>query len=110
MSYCGQSLIYGVHFDTSKFQFHILIIFLHAASENDTFLQPLAPALSVGVAPLEYHNPPFPAPRHKDQQEARLLSYLMMKYDKDVRPILNVTEAVQVHVGITLTQIFDMVS
>ena len=43
------------------------------------------------------------------QDESRLLTYLMSNYDREVRPVFNVSETVQVHVGITLTQIFDMV-
>lgn len=48
--------------------------------------------------------------RQTDQQESRLLSHLMENYDKEVRPVINASKAVEVRVGITLTQIFDMVS
>ena len=48
--------------------------------------------------------------RQTDQQESRLLSHLMENYDKEVRPVVNASKAVEVRVGITLTQIFDMVS
>ena len=34
----------------------------------------------------------------------------MQNYDREVRPVVNVTNAVTVRIGITLTQIFDMVS
>ncbi|TRY67632.1 hypothetical protein TCAL_14683 [Tigriopus californicus] len=44
------------------------------------------------------------------QQESRLLTYLMQNYDREVRPVFNFSDTVQVKVGITLTQIFDMVS
>ena len=44
------------------------------------------------------------------QQESRLLTHLMENYDREVRPVYNATKAVVVKVGITLTQIFDMVS
>lgn len=51
------------------------------------------------------HLPPKPI-----QQESRLLTYLMQNYDREVRPVFNFSDTVQVKVGITLTQIFDMVS
>ena len=44
------------------------------------------------------------------QQESRLLTHLMENYDREVRPVYNASKAVVVKVGITLTQIFDMVS
>ena len=44
------------------------------------------------------------------QEESRLLNYLMANYDREVRPVYNASKAVVVRVGITLTQIFDMVS
>ena len=44
------------------------------------------------------------------QHESRLLEYLMTNYNRHVRPVLNHTKNVTVNVGITLTQIFDMVS
>ena len=34
----------------------------------------------------------------------------MENYDREVRPVINASQAVVVRVGITLTQIFDMVS
>ena len=43
------------------------------------------------------------------QEESRLLNYLMGKYDREVRPVYNASKPVVVRVGITLTQIFDMV-
>lgn len=49
------------------------------------------------------HLPPKPI-----QQESRLLTYLMQNYDREVRPVFNFSDTVQVKVGITLTQIFDM--
>jgi len=42
------------------------------------------------------------------QQESKLLTYLMDHYDREVRPVYNASKAVEVRVGITLTQIFDM--
>ncbi len=36
-------------------------------------------------------------------------NYLMKNYNREVRPVVNASTAVVVHVGITLTQIFDMV-
>ena len=44
------------------------------------------------------------------QEESRLLEYLMTGYDKRVRPVRDISQNVSVKVGITLTQIFDIVS
>ena len=52
----------------------------------------------------------LPVKEHKMQEESRLLNYLMANYDREVRPVYNASQAVVVRVGITLTQIFDMVS
>ena len=41
--------------------------------------------------------------------EQRLFRKLMRKYEKSVRPVINATTPVVVKLGITLTQIFDMV-
>lgn len=45
----------------------------------------------------------------KEQQEKLLLQQLMRGYERDVRPVRNASQPVVVKVGITLTQIFDMV-
>jgi len=85
------------------------------ASEN------VSPALPPGVlvdGDLDREDPRFahmwyappPQKTHGQQQESRLLQYLMQGYDRQVRPVVNVTNTVTIHVGITLTQIFDMVS
>ena len=42
--------------------------------------------------------------------EQRLFRKLMRKYEKSVRPVINATTPVVVKLGITLTQIFAMVS
>ena len=42
--------------------------------------------------------------------ESKLLKYLMRNYDREVRPVVDPKTAMVVNVGITLTQIFDMVS
>ena len=52
----------------------------------------------------------LPVKPTREQQESRLLAYLMQNYDKQVRPLVNHNGNITVHVGITLTQIFDMVS
>jgi hypothetical protein len=44
------------------------------------------------------------------QAESVLLQYLLHSYNNKVRPVINASSIVTVHVGITLTQIFDMVS
>lgn len=43
------------------------------------------------------------------QEESRLLRRLLRNYDRRVRPVVNASTPVIIHVGITLTQIFDMV-
>ena len=47
---------------------------------------------------------------HPRQDESRLLNHLLTNYDKRVRPILDAKKNITIYVGITLTQIFDMVS
>ena len=43
------------------------------------------------------------------QDESRLLSDLLAGYDRRVRPVINASTPVITRIGITLTQIFDMV-
>lgn len=50
----------------------------------------------------------YPAKEYSDQEESKLLNYLMANYDREVRPVYNASSAVFIKVGITLTQIFDM--
>ena len=42
--------------------------------------------------------------------EQRLYKYLMRNYDPNTRPVFNASHPVNVSIGITLTQIFDVVS
>lgn len=42
--------------------------------------------------------------------EKRLLKYLMRNYDRSIRPVKNASTPVVIRLGITLTQIFDLVS
>lgn len=42
--------------------------------------------------------------------EQRLLDALLTGYSSDTRPVYNASHAVKVSLGITLTQIFDVVS
>lgn len=42
--------------------------------------------------------------------EQRLMNHIMRGYEKAVRPVRNATTAVIIRMGLTLTQIFDMVS
>ena len=60
---------------------------------------------------------PFPAtdirPRKSEKRptdEQRLYKYLMKNYDPNTRPVFNASHPVNVSIGITLTQIFDVVS
>ena len=41
--------------------------------------------------------------------EQRLMNMLLRKYERAVRPVRNATEVVMIRMGLTLTQIFDMV-
>ncbi len=45
----------------------------------------------------------------RENDEKRLLRYLMRGYERDVRPVKNATTPVVIQLSITLTQIFDMV-
>ena len=47
---------------------------------------------------------------HPRQDESRLLQHLLTNYDRRVRPIVDPQKNITIYVGITLTQIFDMVS
>ncbi|KAH9370193.1 hypothetical protein HPB48_019372 [Haemaphysalis longicornis] len=51
-----------------------------------------------------------PAGAAVPSQEKRLVDWLMRDYDADVRPVKNSSEPVIIRLGITLTQIFDLVS
>ena len=42
--------------------------------------------------------------------EKRLVNFVMRHYDNTVRPLKNASDAVVIRLGITLTQIFDLVS
>ena len=44
-----------------------------------------------------------------EQEEKVLLRALMDGYERDVRPVRNASRPILIQVGITLTQIFDMV-
>lgn len=43
-------------------------------------------------------------------EERRLVEYLMRNYDNSIRPVRNSNNPVVIRLGITLTQIFDLVS
>jgi hypothetical protein len=51
-----------------------------------------------------------PVKPKQEQHESRLLHYLLTNYNRQVRPLLDHSGNITVSVGITLTQIFDMVS
>jgi hypothetical protein len=54
----------------------------------------------------------YSPPTWADQQteEQRLLYHLMRHYERAVRPVRNASHAIAVKLGLTLTNIFDMVS
>ncbi len=41
--------------------------------------------------------------------ERRLFNYLMRNYDTNIRPIMNSSQAINIRLGVTLAQIFDLV-
>lgn len=49
------------------------------------------------------HNMTYP-------DEQRLMNYILKGYEKSVRPVRNASTAVKIKMGLTMTQIFDMVS
>lgn len=51
-----------------------------------------------------------PSPNVKKTDEQRLLEVLLNGYNSDTRPVYNASHPVNVSLGITLTQIFDVVS
>lgn len=51
-----------------------------------------------------------PSHNVKKTDEQRLLEVLLNGYNSDTRPVYNASHPVQVSLGITLTQIFDVVS
>ena len=51
--------------------------------------------------------PPF---THAIPDEQRLMNYLFRGYERSVRPVRNASTPVIIRMGLTLTQIFDMVS
>ena len=48
--------------------------------------------------------------RQQLTDEQNLLAKLMYNYDKSTRPVFNASHPVNVKIGITLNQIFDVVS
>ena len=81
-----------------------------------TFLQVICPWLGHNwliiyfLPTLDARYNSYFAKERETQEESRLLTFLMENYDREVRPVYNASHAVEVKVGITLTQIFDMVS
>ena len=47
--------------------------------------------------------------QEQTNDERRLFNYLMRNYDSTVRPVLNASSPINIRLGITLTQIFDLV-
>lgn len=45
----------------------------------------------------------------QSNDEKRLVEYLMRNYDNKIRPVRNANRPVNILLGITLTQIFDLV-
>ena len=101
----------------------LILFFFHAAEKDFPFnlnqegtTGGAAGSAAMSDAASSFNAPPTISPGEKDpvkakqmQHESRLLHYLLKNYNKQVRPVLDHTENVTVHVGITLTQIFDMV-
>ena len=55
------------------------------------------------VIDQEDDNEPLPV-------EQKLMNHLLRNYERSVRPVKNASDTVHVRMGLTLTQIFDMVS
>ena len=49
------------------------------------------------------------APHNQDDDEMRLVSHLLKTYNKEVRPVQNKSDAVQVIFGMAYTQLLDLV-
>ncbi|XP_037079405.1 uncharacterized protein LOC119100412 [Pollicipes pollicipes] len=47
--------------------------------------------------------------RLQNNEEKKLMDFIVRGYDPDVRPLLNASHSISIQLGITLTQIFDMV-
>ena len=45
----------------------------------------------------------------QNNDERRLFNYLMRNYDNTIRPVHNASKPINIRLGITLTQIFDLV-
>lgn len=99
-----------------------------SSSSSSTSLQPSSsgpPTIENHQPTVEHHHPtvdhqPLPqlryqkALRPEERQgnlpdEQRLLNYIMRGYEKSVRPVRNASTPVVIRMGLTLTQIFDMV-
>ena len=50
------------------------------------------------------------SPRKSDDDEMKLVNYLLNNYNKEVRPVKNKNDAVQVVFGLAYTQLLDLVS
>lgn len=75
----------------------------HYMKENNSFL------VCIG---MRYSRGPLAVAEEvegRENDEKRLLRYLMRGYERDVRPVKNATTPVVIQLSITLTQIFDMV-
>ena len=64
--------------------------------------------------PWEEEDIYFPEDPEEDMSfmsaEQRLMNILLRNYEKSVRPVRRASDTVSVRMGLTLTQIFDMVS
>lgn len=54
------------------------------------------------------NNPDYSNEQNND--ERRLFNYLMRNYDNTIRPVINASKPINIRLGITLTQIFDLVN
>ena len=81
---------------------------LHSQSDQDVYPSSIAEEglMKISDGPAK-NEKPLNQPR---QEESRLLGHLLTNYDKRVRPIRDPSKNITIYVGLTLTQIFDMVS
>ena len=89
---------------------------VRATSQINSPLHPLDDVKATSPIPIENVTGSYVAVEkneiplnHPRQDESRLLKHLLTNYDKRVRPILDAKKNITIYVGITLTQIFDMV-
>ncbi|KAH3832550.1 hypothetical protein DPMN_086504 [Dreissena polymorpha] len=68
------------------------------------------PKVSYAQMPAPRVGPAIPSHERGVPDEQRLMNYLFQGYERTVRPVRNASTPVVIRMGLTLTQIFDMVN